>query len=128
MKYLLDTHVLLWWLNDDQRMGRVTRAAIADPSNDVFVSVASLWELTIKQRIGKITADVAHVASGLPNFGFTMLGVTVEHLSALRDLPSHHRDPFDLLLITQAITEDATFVSEDQVIGRYPVRLIRLSG
>jgi PIN domain nuclease of toxin-antitoxin system len=108
-------------------MGQATRAAISDPANDVFVSVVSLWELTIKQRIGKLAVNVADVVAALPNEGFPVLGLTAEHLATLRALSSHHRDPFDQMLIAQALAEGATFISQDRVIGLYPVQLMRFS-
>lgn len=127
MKFLLDTHALLWWLDDDRRMGQAIRAAISDPANEVYVSVVSLWELTIKQRIGKLAVDVTEVVAALPNEGFPALGLTTDHLATLRTLSSHHRDPFDQMLIAQALTEGATFISQDRVMVRYPVQVMRLS-
>lgn len=127
MRYLLDTHALLWWLDDDSRMGQATRSAISDPANTIFVSVVSLWELTVKARIGKLKVDVDAVMAAPAQEGFTLLTVMIDHLATLRALPSHHGDPFDHLLIAQALAEDAMFISSDRVIGRYPVRLMRFS-
>lgn len=126
MKVLLDTHALLWWLADDARLGRHARTLIADPGNVVLVSAASLWEIVVKVRIGKLEADVAEIAQAIDRDGFDLLSITPAHLSALRTLPRHpdHRDPFDHLLVAQAITEDATFVSEDRNTPRYPVRFV----
>ena len=128
MKLLLDTHALLWWLSDDNRLGPRARDLIADPSHDVLVSVVSLWEITLKFRIGKLEAVVGEIIAAIPRQGFTLLDVSPGHLIALSTLPAHHRDPFDHLLIAQAKTEDATFVSEDRNTPLYPVNLITCSG
>ena len=127
MKLLLDTHALLWWLADDDRLGLWARSLIRDPANDVLVSVASLWEAVVKARVGKLTANVGEIAEAVEREGFALLGLNVAHLRILSDLPTHHRDPFDHLLIAQAISEDAAFLSEDRNTPLYPVRLVRCS-
>ncbi|MBV8911775.1 MAG: type II toxin-antitoxin system VapC family toxin [Acetobacteraceae bacterium] len=124
MKLLLDTHVLLWWLSDDARLGLQVRELIADPANDVLVSTGSLWEIVVKMRIGKLDADIAEICRAVQAGGFTLTNIGVVHLQTLAELPTHHRDPFDHLLIAQAISEDAALVSADETLGRYPVRLL----
>ena len=126
MKILLDTHALLWWLNDDGALGTRARDFIAEPENDVLVSAVSLWEIAVKVRVGKLTADIADIAEAVVRDGFDYLDIRPSHLVALSRLPRHpdHRDPFDHLLVAQAITEDATFVSEDRHMARYSVRTI----
>ena len=124
MKLLLDTHVLLWWLSDDPRLGSQVRELIADPANDVLVSTGSLWEIVGKMRIGKLEADIGEVCQAVQAGGFTLTNIGFSHLRTLAGLPTHHRDPFDHLLIAQAISEDATLVSADETLGRYPVRHI----
>ncbi len=121
MRLLLDTHALLWWLADDRRLGPTCRAMIADPANDVLASVVSLWEIVVKQRVGKLEADISRIEEAIGFDGFIRLPVTRGHLAALALLPSHHRDPFDHLLIAQAIVEKAVLVSDDSGIGTYPV-------
>ena len=128
MKLLLDTHTLLWWLEDDRRLGPRARALIADPGNDVLVSVASLWEVVVKVRVGKLEADIGAITQACDRDGFIWLPVKNEHLKALAALPMHHRDPFDHLLIAQAMTEDAIFISDDVHTPRYPVRAVACSG
>ncbi len=125
MKLLLDTHALLWWLSDSPRLGPIVRFAIADPENEVLVSVVSLWEIVVKSRIGKLGADIDAVEQAIVRDGFGRLGITRGHLSALVGLVTHHRDPFDHLLIVQAMTEDAVFVSDDSRMQLYPARTIR---
>ena len=124
MRLLLDTHALLWWLTDDDRLGVPARALIADPAHEVMVSAVSLWEIVVKVRIGTLDADIADIEAALERDGFTRLPIAPSHLTVLARLPMHHdhRDPFDHLLIAQAIAEDATFLSEDRNTVRYPVR------
>lgn len=127
MKLLLDTHALLWWLSDDGRLGQGPRTLIADPGNDILVSVVSLWEIVVKLRVGKLEADIGAIERAIARDGFQRLAITPAHLVVLADLPLHHRDPFDHLLIAQALDEDALFVSEDQNMPLYPVRLMTCS-
>lgn len=127
MKLLLDTHALLWWLADDDRLGTRARALIEDPASDVLVSVVSLWEVAVKTRVGKLEADVVEVAAAVEAGGFALLGIDVAHLAALATLPARHRDPFDHLLIAQAIAEDAAFLSDDRHVPDYPSRFVRCS-
>lgn len=124
MRLLLDTHALLWWLADDARLGAPARAAIAEPANEVLVSVVSLWEIAVKLRVGKLVADMEEILAAVTSGGFTRLGVTDAHLRALMGLPAHHRDPFDHLLMAQAMAEEAVFCSADENVGRYGVATI----
>lgn len=124
MKLLLDTHVLLWWLADDRELGRQARKLVEDPANDVLVSMVSLWEIAVKTRVGKLRADVREIAEAIQHEGFALLDIGMAHLLTLVTLPMHHRDPFDYLLIAQAIAEGATFISEDRNAGRYAVRTV----
>jgi PIN domain nuclease of toxin-antitoxin system len=127
VRILLDTHALLWWLAGDQRLGPAATALIADPVNEVLVSAASLWEITVKVRIGKLEADVAEIATALRGQGFSLLQIAVPHLVALQALPAHHRDPFDHLLIAQCLAEGAAFLTAEGHAPAYPVRLISAS-
>jgi PIN domain nuclease of toxin-antitoxin system len=128
MKFLLDTHALLWWLADDSQLGRQARELVEDPGNDVLVSMVSLWEIAVKTRIGKLEADIKEITDAVQQEGFNFLDIGIAHLLTLAGLPVHHRDPFDHLLIAQAITEDATFISDDRNTARYPVRMVTCSG
>jgi PIN domain nuclease of toxin-antitoxin system len=127
VRLLLDTHALLWWLADDDQLGPQARHLIEDPGNDILVSVVSLWEIVVKLRVGKLEADIREIAGTIPREGLALLDISTAHLLTLARLPMHHRDPFDHLLIAQAIEEDATFISEDRNASRYPVRLITCS-
>ncbi len=125
MRLLLDTHVLLWWLNDDARLGSAAKDLIAERDNGVIVSVVSLWEILVKVRIGKLTANIVALERCLIRDDFARLAILPAHLAALAGLPKHHRDPFDHLLVAQAISENAVFVSDDEIVGRYPVTVQR---
>jgi PIN domain nuclease of toxin-antitoxin system len=128
VKLLLDTHALLWWLTDDGQLSGQARELVEDPGNDVLISMVSLWEITVKTRVGKLEADIRQIMDAVQQEGFTLLDIGIAHLVTLAGLPMHHRDPFDHLLIAQAITEDATFISEDRNTVRYPVRMLTCSG
>ena len=127
MKLLLDTHALLWVRGDPDRLKAETRRILADAGNAVFVSVVSLWEIVVKRRIGQLEADVAAIIAGMaPASKIQLLGVTPQHLVVLNHLPihQHHRDPFDHLIIAQAISEGMTLVTQDQNAPLYPVQIM----
>lgn len=118
MNLLLDTHALLWWLDDSPTLSEPAREAIGDGTNTVFVSVAALWEIRIKEALGKLVLpdefeEVVH------DQRFLILDVKARHVHALKQLPMLHRDPFDRVLITQALTERLTLVTRDPAILRY---------
>jgi PIN domain nuclease of toxin-antitoxin system len=129
MRLLLDTHALLWLLSEDVRLGADAASLVTDPGNDVLVSIASLWEITIKSRIGKLRADVESVIGAMGPTGLTLLDLKPVHLVAQQRLPvfSDHRDPFDHLLIAQSLSERLTFVSNDRHAPRYGVDVVRCS-
>ena len=128
MRFLLDTHALLWWLSDDAQLGQYAQDLIADPANDILVSVVSLWEIQVKVRVGKLTADMHEILSEIEAQAFELLPINPAHLLLLGTLPVNHRDPFDHLLIAQAIAEGATFVSEDRHTPQYHVLFVTCSG
>ena len=120
---LLDTHVVLWWLEEPGLLRAEAREAIVHPNHDVYVSVASAWEMNIKSALGKlrIPDDLPQV---LDANEFEVLDVTLSHAMGLRDLPAVHRDPFDRLLIAQARIEGLTIVTRDPRIGQYDVPVL----
>jgi PIN domain nuclease of toxin-antitoxin system len=128
VRLLLDTHALLWWLGDDPRLGPAARIRIADAGTEVLVSVVSLWEIVVKVRLGKLEARIEEVEAAIDADGFLRLPITPRHLSALRDLPAHHRDPFDHLLIAQAIAEGAAFVTADRGAPAYGAEVLACEG
>jgi len=123
MNLMLDTHVLLWWLDDSPLLSEQGRAAIAEVNNLVVVSAAAVWEIRIKQALGKLRIP-PQFFQALHQQGFEMLPITVPHAYAVGDLPAHHRDPFDRMLIAQAIVEGFTILTTDKIYGRYPVSIL----
>ena len=121
MRILLDTHALLWWLTDDERLGEKAREHIGDEGNVIVVSAASLWEIAIKQRLRKIDADIAEIEVDIARQGAIRLGIEAHHLIELATLPDHHRDPFDRMLVSQARAEDMPLMTADTQIAAYSV-------
>ena len=124
MTYLLDTHVFLWWMSGNERLAASARDLIVSPETRILVSVASIWEILVKVRAGRLQADLKEIEQTIDDDGFERLGIAGAHLRALATLPAQHRDPFDHLLIAQAIGEDATLITDDRMMRRYPVRLL----
>jgi PIN domain nuclease of toxin-antitoxin system len=120
---LLDTHALLWWLDDHPTLSKKARAAIADGGNPVFVSAVTIWEIRIKQGLGKLTLP-AEFRKVLDAQAFESLPITADHAHRLAELPDHHRDPFDRMLVAQAMTEKLVLVTRDPDIVRYRVRTL----
>ena len=124
MRLLLDTHALIWWLAADQALSSTARDAIADSSNDVFVSAASAWEITTKHRIGKLPEAgllAADVAGFVSEQDFIELPVTIRHGQLAGSLPGIHKDPFDRILVAQAILADMQIVSRDEILSAYGI-------
>ncbi len=119
MKLLIDTHILLWWLSDDAKLPENARQLIATPDNAIFVSHASLWEIQIKAMAGKLTANLQAILQQLPENNFQQLPIHANHLLALAMLPPHHQDPFDRMLIAQAIHEPMHLLTHDQQLNNY---------
>lgn len=125
MRLLLDTHVLLWWLTDDDRLGDDCRKAIEDADTVAFVSVASIWEIAIKSSLGRLALDDdIDLTSLATSNGFTDLAVTARHAAAVRDLPHHHSDPFDRVLVAQARLERLTLATADPALPPYRVPIL----
>jgi PIN domain nuclease of toxin-antitoxin system len=125
MKFLLDTHVMLWFLNDDAKLAPEVRDEI-EKCNQVFVSIISLWEVAIKLNIGKLKLDFRDLSKALDDSNITILNVIVSDFSAYINLPLHHKDPFDRILISQAINRSMILVSQDSIFNQYPVKLLEL--
>ena len=123
MRLLLDTHAALWWLADDERMGGEAARQLADETNQVLLSASVVWEVAIKRSLGKLDAP-ADFAGTLLDAGAHALAVTVDHAAAAEDLPWHHRDPFDRLLVAQATVERAAVVSGDEALRGYGVPVL----
>jgi PIN domain nuclease of toxin-antitoxin system len=121
MALLLDTHVVLWWLEDDDRLDSATKDRL-DVDSEIFVSSATVWEVGIKQALGKLTGE-GSLAEHVRDSGFAVLPISADHAIAASALPLHHRDPFDRMLIGQALVEGLTVMTRDRVFGAYDVRL-----
>jgi PIN domain nuclease of toxin-antitoxin system len=117
VRVLLDTHVLLWALTSPSRLPPRARKLIA--ANHVYVSAASIWEISIKAALGKLRADPAEVLDALAPAGFIELAITGAHGARVRSLPLLHRDPFDRLLVAQALTEPMVLLTNDEALGAY---------
>ncbi|HEX7193168.1 MAG TPA: type II toxin-antitoxin system VapC family toxin [Thermoanaerobaculia bacterium] len=126
MRLLLDTHIFLWYITGDQRLSKHFRSSIED-ADVVFVSVVSIWEALIKHTLGKLPlpeAPYPWLATQRELHGFLSLPVEERSFADLVDLPRHHDDPFDRLLVSQAIGGDLSLVTVDPLLGRYPAQLL----
>jgi PIN domain nuclease of toxin-antitoxin system len=122
MTFLLDTHALIWFLNDDTHLPTSTRTQI-ETTRTVFVSIASLWEIAIKTNIGKLdlSTPFSAIEPNLVALGITQLPITFNDLEIYLSLPLHHRDPFDRILIAQAINHSLPLVSQDTQMDAYAI-------
>lgn len=127
MRLLLDTHTFLWFLLDDLRLSATARAVVVDPLNDVEISPASYWEIAIKIRLRKYELPESYhlfMEREIAANDLRILAIEPRHTALLTTLPFHHKDPFDRLLIAQAIVEDIPIVGADATFDRYPITRI----
>ena len=124
MNLLIDTHVLLWWLDDNPSLSKKARTVISDGKNPVFVSAVVIWEIRVKEALGKLKIP-GNFREVLENQPFEMLDITAEHAHAIGELPSHHRDPFDRMLIAQAKVEGLILVTHDMNLKKYKIPIIK---
>lgn len=124
MRLLLDTHVLLWSLATPAKLSERVAAGIVDPRNSVFVSPVSTWEVAIKTSLGKLDASIRQMLTAIERSGFDELPVRFGHTLAVSKLPRKHNDPFDRLLIAQALEEGLTLVTADRAFRSYNVPLL----
>jgi PIN domain nuclease of toxin-antitoxin system len=118
MRILLDTHVYLWWLQDHPKLSTKARSQIGD-ATEVYVSSASIWEASIKAGMGKLDADVEELVAEIERSGFRELQISAKHAAAVRGLPDIHNDPFDRLLVAQAMCEPLKFLTHDGKLQAY---------
>jgi len=125
MKLLLATHTLLWWDSEPEKLSQRALELCQNPENILILSVASIWEMQIKIQLGKlkIKMPLSELIRQQQENGIGILPVEASHIFAVENLPNHHKDPFDRLLVAQAIVEDAVLVSADPLITQYPVRV-----
>jgi PIN domain nuclease of toxin-antitoxin system len=125
MKYLLDTHIFLWWITDNSKLQKSTRDLISDKSHELFLSSASLWEIMIKSKLSKIDLPddpKTYLKKQVEINSINILNITMEHSLETYDLPEIHKDPFDRMLIAQARVEKLTIVISDIFIKQYEVK------
>ena len=126
MANLLDTHALIWFIEGDRLLSDKALSAINDEADFNFVSIASIWEIAIKLNVQKLKLETSFlgIQKKMDENGFKLLPVNFEHTLILKDLPLHHRDPFDRMIIAQSITEDLTIISKDKNFSLYPIKLL----
>lgn len=127
MKLLLDTHTFIWWDSEPLRLSPQVLSMCQNPENVLLVSVASLWEMQIKLQLGKLKLNtpLAELVAGQQQINkIEILDVKLEHILALGELPPHHRDPFDRLLIAQTNIEEAILLSKDQIFAEYAIKVV----
>jgi len=124
MNVLLDTHTLLWWLDDNPTLSREACNIISDGKNVVFMSAASIWEIRIKESIGKIDIPL-NFKEILEKQPFEVLSITSEHAHAIKELPLIHRDPFDRMLIAQGKIEKLAIITRDSFFSEYNINVIK---
>jgi PIN domain nuclease of toxin-antitoxin system len=118
MKLLIDTHLYLWWLQDSPKLSEKARQQIQD-ATEVYVSSASIWEATIKASIGKLSVDIDQLVAEISKSGFQELPITAAHAATVARLPEIHKDPFDRILIAQAMSEPLRFLTADGLLKSY---------
>jgi PIN domain nuclease of toxin-antitoxin system len=120
---LLDTHAFMWWDSASARLSPAALAAIIDPANEILVSIASIWEMQLKAQLGKLSlrGSLDQIVADQQANGVRVLTIELAHIYRLAGLPATHKDPFDRLLVTQALESGATLVTADAIFGNYPV-------
>jgi PIN domain nuclease of toxin-antitoxin system len=123
VRLLLDTHTFLWWVEDSPRLPKRFRAVIAGPTNDVFVSAATVWEIAIKRRTGRLVFS-GSIVEEISAQGFQSMAIALDHAEAAEHLPLLHRDPFDRMLVAQAMAEGMILLTVDAKIMKYAPKLL----
>jgi PIN domain nuclease of toxin-antitoxin system len=121
MKALLDTHIVLWYVTDDNKLRQEVIDLIENQENQIYISIASLWEMSIKASIGKL--NLTQPIEDFIGQNIHLLPIGLEHITAIQSLPFHHRDPFDRMLIAQSMVENLVLVSEDSQFKNYEINL-----
>lgn len=124
MRILLDTHALIWALAAPSRLPAAMRHAVQSAENEVYASLASAWEIAIKVGLGRLVFDLESMESTLAASGIQTLEISLRHTARVAELPQHHGDPFDRMLVAQALCESMTLVSRDRELAKYGVKLL----
>jgi PIN domain nuclease of toxin-antitoxin system len=119
MKILLDTHILLWALTADRKLSAEAAKLLKDTNNEVLVSSVSLWEISIKHALGRLSLSPIEITEAIHKTGFCPLPITFEHCTRLSDLPPVHNDPFDRMLVAQSLSEPAILVTQERLLRDY---------
>lgn len=124
MSYLIDTHIFIWLMENNKKVSPKIKTLLQNPSANVFISIASIWEMVIKQTKGqlKIPKDIE---GGIESSGFVILPIEISHVLETGKLPLHHKDPFDRILISQVLVEDLTLITADPKIWKYKLPLLK---
>lgn len=128
MKILLDTHVLLWVAGDPKQLSAQARKLLEDPQNQLYFSAASLWEISIKNKLGRtdFKVDLPVLRRNLLDYGFEEIAINSAHTLAVEALPNIHKDPFDRMLVAQTIVEGIMLMTADSAVAEYPVAVIKV--
>jgi PIN domain nuclease of toxin-antitoxin system len=127
MRHLIDTHAIIWYVDQDHLLSGTAHAAITDPANEILLSAAAVWEIAIKVGLGKLNLSLPYrqwMAKAIADLGLSLLPITVEYADVQAGLPKHHGDPFDRLMIAQAIVEGVSIISSDPQLDAYGVMRI----
>ncbi len=124
MKFLLDTHVLIWSLQDNERLSHQIKTLINDANNEIYISAASIWEIAIKSSLNKINLSVDEILETLQHSDYYPLPITFFHTAKIIHLPHYHHDPFDRILIAQAWIEEMTLITHDAKIQQYDISIL----
>lgn len=124
MDILLDTHILLWWLTDPEKLSDAARRLIEDTKINIYISSVVIWEIMIKKKLGKLTVPDNFIEV-LYNQGFLFLPITEKHALNIEELPDIHRDPFDRMLISQAKSENLLFITRDAHSVKYDIQIVQ---
>ncbi len=119
MKIIIDTHILLWWVVNDRRLSQKARRLIENPKNNIIVSATSIWEIAIKQTLGRIKIDLKELEEAITANAFESLPVKLHHAVEVSELPPHHNDPFDRMLVAQCLVETAYLLTHDEHLHKY---------
>ena len=126
MKLLVDTHAVIWFINNSNQLPKGAKQIIANAGNRCYVSIATFWEIAIKTSLGRLDlkADLSKIFQIIDDSGFEILPITIPHILTNSNLPFHHQDPFDRIIISQAIVEDLTVISKDNQFAKYDIKVV----
>ncbi len=119
MRVLLDTHILLWWLKDDSKLSTDAVNIIENPANDILISAVNTWEIAFKKSMGRIQIDMNELLKSIKSSGLGVLDIKVNHTCQISNLPYHHKNPFDRMLIAQSIVEPMRLLTHDDTLIQY---------